>query len=227
MFMIAGIVLRFFQGLGDSMVSTAGYSIITIEFPLQKEKYIGYCQAAVGIGLMMGPIVGQALYTYFNFQKTFYIFAGLLAIGMLVIMCIIPNKLNHADEIMSRSEIDLYFERLKSTDAASTTYIPPNNRVLTSSYAKTSFSREVTYWMFLRNRRAMMSVLSAVLAMVFMLFFESILTMHLIKDMKLSENTAGKLIGVTYYYRLFLWINMCYLCDLFSFCELPHHLCES
>ena len=41
--MIAGIVLRFFQGLGDSMVSTAGYSIITIEFPLQKEKYIGYC----------------------------------------------------------------------------------------------------------------------------------------------------------------------------------------
>jgi MFS family permease len=194
--MIAGIILRFFQGLGDSMVSTAGYSIITIEFPLQKEKYIGYCQAAVGIGLMMGPIVGQALYTYFNFQKTFYIFAGALGVGMLIIMFIIPNKLNHADEIMSKSEIDLYFERLRSTDGASNSFVQPNSRVLMRSDAKTSLSREVTYWMFLRNRRAMMSVLSAVLAMVFMLFFESILTVHLIKDMELSENTAGKLISI-------------------------------
>jgi MFS family permease len=25
------------------MVSTAGYSIITIEFPVKKENYIGYC----------------------------------------------------------------------------------------------------------------------------------------------------------------------------------------
>jgi MFS family permease len=58
MFMICGLILRFFQGLGDSMVSTAGYSIITIEFPTKKETYIGYCQAAVGIGLMIGPIVG-------------------------------------------------------------------------------------------------------------------------------------------------------------------------
>jgi MFS family permease len=42
----------------------------------------------------------------------------------------------------------------------------------------------------------MMSVLSAVLAMIFMLFFESILTMHLINDMKLSENTAGYFFGL-------------------------------
>ena len=112
---------------------------------------------------------------------------------MLIIMIVIPNKINHAEEIMTKSEIDLYFERLKSTDGASSSFLTPNNnRGLMRSDAKTSMSREITYWMFLRNRRAMMSVLSAVLAMVFMLFFESILTMHLINDMKLSENTAGK-----------------------------------
>jgi len=89
--MIAGIILRFFQGLGDSMVSTAAYSIITIEFPIKKENYLGYCQASVGIGLMMGPIIGQALYTFVNFELTFYIFAGVLCLGMLVIMILIPN----------------------------------------------------------------------------------------------------------------------------------------
>ncbi len=36
-FMIAGLCLRFFQGLGDVMVSTAAYSMVTIEFPAQKE----------------------------------------------------------------------------------------------------------------------------------------------------------------------------------------------
>jgi hypothetical protein len=41
--MITGLFLRFLQGFGDAMVSTAGYSIITIEFPGNKEKYIGYC----------------------------------------------------------------------------------------------------------------------------------------------------------------------------------------
>jgi len=144
---------------------------------------------------MMGPIIGQALYTFVNFELTFYIFAGVLCLGMLVIVIVIPNKINHAEEIMTKSEIDQYFERLKSTDGASSSFLgPKNSRVLMRSDAKTSMSREITYWMFLRNRRAMMSVLSAVLAMVFMLFFESILTMHLINDMKLSENTAGNIL---------------------------------
>lgn len=146
---------------------------------------------------MMGPIIGQALYTFVNFELTFYIFAGVLCLGMVVIMIVIPNKINHAEEIMTKSEIDQYFERLKSTDGASSSFLgPKNSRVLMRSDAKTSMSREITYWMFLRNRRAMMSVLSAVLAMVFMLFFESILTMHLINDMKLSENTAGYFFGL-------------------------------
>jgi hypothetical protein len=61
------------------------------------------------------------------------------------------------------------------------------------SDAKTSQSSDVTYLMILKNRRAMMAVVSAIFAMIFMLFFDSILTVHLIKDMKINENTAGKL----------------------------------
>lgn len=60
------------------------------------------------------------------------------------------------------------------------------------SDAKTSQSSDVTYLMILKNRRAMMAVVSAIFAMIFMLFFDSILTVHLIEDMKINENTAGK-----------------------------------
>jgi hypothetical protein len=60
------------------------------------------------------------------------------------------------------------------------------------SDAKTSVASEVTYSMILKNRRSMMAVLSAIFAMIFMLFFDSILTVHMIKDMKIDLNTVGK-----------------------------------
>jgi MFS family permease len=56
------IVIRFFQGVGDSMVATSAYSIVSIEFPHQREVYIGYCQTAVGLGLLMGPVIGTSIY---------------------------------------------------------------------------------------------------------------------------------------------------------------------
>jgi MFS family permease len=53
LFFAVSICIRFLQGVGDSMVATAGkpkilliniaYSIVSIEFPHAREKHIGYC----------------------------------------------------------------------------------------------------------------------------------------------------------------------------------------
>ena len=120
------------------MVSTAGYSIITIEFPAEKEQYVGYCQASVGIGLMLGPVIGVALYSYTDFELTFYIFSAILAFGMIMVALAIPNHLNHADDIMSKTEIDQYFERLRTmSEARQSSFLQPS-RPLMRSDAKTS-----------------------------------------------------------------------------------------
>lgn len=58
LFFAIAIIIRFVQGVGDSMVSTAAYSIISIEFPTEREKYVGLCQTAVGLGLLSGPFIG-------------------------------------------------------------------------------------------------------------------------------------------------------------------------
>lgn len=140
---------------------------------------------------MLGPVLGQALYSLVNFEITFYIFGGALSLAMIIVMIIIPSHLNHADDVATKEEIDLYFERLKSTDSATNSFnhIPFPRR----SDIKTTLSRDVTYWMFLKNRRAMMATVSAVFAMIFMLFFDSILTMYLISELKIGENSAGKI----------------------------------
>lgn len=58
LFFALSIVTRFLQGVGDSMVATAAYSIVSIEFPFNRDKYVGLCQTAVGVGLLAGPFIG-------------------------------------------------------------------------------------------------------------------------------------------------------------------------
>lgn len=57
-FFVASVLLRMIMGLGDSTASTAIFSIIGSEYPDKRDEYFGYFEAAVGLGLMAGPIIG-------------------------------------------------------------------------------------------------------------------------------------------------------------------------
>jgi hypothetical protein len=52
--------------------------------------------------------------------------------------------------------------------------------------------RFISYSIFFRNSRAMVACVSAMFSMVFMLFFDSILSNHLSQDIKISEDNIGK-----------------------------------
>lgn len=62
-----------------------------------------------------------------------------------------------------------------------------------------------------------MATVSAVFAMIFMLFFDSILTMYLISELKIGENSAGILILLLQLYRVLLCFDMRHICIVFSF----------
>jgi predicted MFS family arabinose efflux permease len=55
---------------------------------------------------MLGPIIGQTLYSFVQYEWTFFIFAGVMAAAMLVLIFVIPKSINHAEDIMSKAEID-------------------------------------------------------------------------------------------------------------------------
>jgi len=58
--------------------------------------YLGFCSTARGLGCMLGPVVGQMIYsgTKYNFGLTFYIFAGILTPFMLLALFLLPLSLN-------------------------------------------------------------------------------------------------------------------------------------
>lgn len=70
----------------------------TIEFPEDREKYIGYVELALGLGLMLGPVLGSVFFALTqSFQFTFYIFGLLIFLGGLFAYFALPDYLNKDD----------------------------------------------------------------------------------------------------------------------------------
>lgn len=68
-------------------------------FTDNREKYLGYGEAAAGLGLMIGPVIGGILNTYFSYMVTFFCFAGFCAVTGVLAQLMIPEILNKKFEV--------------------------------------------------------------------------------------------------------------------------------
>ena len=141
--------------------------MITIEFASKREEYIGYCQSACGIGLMVGPIMGSMIYSHVGYENTFFIFSGMLLVSCIFVYFILPARLN---------KLDLDSELQAADDEKNSQVVP---------------AKQVSFKMFLFNTRAMLAVVSSTIAMVFMLFYNGILSVHLQENMDVSSDNVG------------------------------------
>jgi MFS family permease len=84
------------QGIGNALVQTACYAIITNVFSDSREQYLGYAEAVTGVGLMLGPVLGGPLYTALGYFESFAVFAGMLLVSMSIVIIITPSALNQS-----------------------------------------------------------------------------------------------------------------------------------
>ena len=96
--LLLGFTLRFIQGASSAFVQTTCYSIATNDFPSKKEMIVGYVEAMTGLGLIVGPIIGSALYSFFGYANTFFIYGSFLVFLALVIKCYFPTKADSDEE---------------------------------------------------------------------------------------------------------------------------------
>jgi MFS transporter, DHA1 family, solute carrier family 18 (vesicular amine transporter), member 1/2 len=61
---IISVCSRVLAGIGAGFSMTATAAILVIEYKEDIDKVIGYYEAASGLGLLVGPVVGSALYMY-------------------------------------------------------------------------------------------------------------------------------------------------------------------
>ena len=90
--MALGCILRFLQGMASAFVQTTCFTIATNDYPHMKEKLIGLLEAMTGLGFVVGPIIGSALYSAFGFKMTFIVYGGLKILLAIIIRISIPQR---------------------------------------------------------------------------------------------------------------------------------------
>ena len=84
---------RIAQGLGSIGIQTANYSIMIKCFPDEINKAVGLIEAMSGIGMVMGPAIGSALYSLGGFSLPFYFCASVFLIVSLLVYQVIPSSI--------------------------------------------------------------------------------------------------------------------------------------
>jgi len=83
--------------MGSATIQSTCYAIATNEFPDQQAQVVGFVEAVTGIGLILGPIFGNSLYTMFGYDICFYIIGAFICMMSIVFKCFYPvaneNKL--------------------------------------------------------------------------------------------------------------------------------------
>lgn len=79
-------------GFGGGANLTASMAILSSFDGQEREMYIGWIEAANGIGLLFGPLIGAFLFSLGGYQTPFFAFAG---IYLLFYPCICAALLSY------------------------------------------------------------------------------------------------------------------------------------
>jgi len=71
-----------------------------MQFPEEQEKYIALIETAVGVGLILGPVIGSSIYAFAGFGVTFFLIGGVFLILTPILYCLIPDSIDKkADKV--------------------------------------------------------------------------------------------------------------------------------
>lgn len=79
------ILLRFFQGMGGSMVMATTMAMVVTAFPAaQRGRALGIATASVYAGISCGPFIGGSLVTWLGWRSIFYLCVPLGTVAFII-----------------------------------------------------------------------------------------------------------------------------------------------
>eukprot|EP00357_Protocruzia_adherens_P021960 CAMPEP_0114989312 /NCGR_PEP_ID=MMETSP0216-20121206/10126_1 /TAXON_ID=223996 /ORGANISM="Protocruzia adherens, Strain Boccale" /LENGTH=392 /DNA_ID=CAMNT_0002352273 /DNA_START=71 /DNA_END=1246 /DNA_ORIENTATION=+ len=90
-FIVFSLVLRLSLGVGSGITMTSTYAILSSLYPETLEEAMGHFQAAAGLGIMLGPLIGYVFYNLGGFFLPFAILGFSLFILGLGMNKVLPD----------------------------------------------------------------------------------------------------------------------------------------
>ena len=85
LFVTMALILRYWAGVGQAMVSVACYSMAAIKYKDTLKEKMGLMEAAFGSGFLLGPAVGGIVYELTNYYVPFFGAAGILILFVIIL----------------------------------------------------------------------------------------------------------------------------------------------
>ena len=79
------------------MIQTTSYAIVAITFPDDQQRYLGFLEASMGVGLLVGPVAGSILYTTLGFKSTFFVIGATFIALAPLLRFVIPKSVDDHD----------------------------------------------------------------------------------------------------------------------------------
>ena len=97
-FIALSLANRIVAGVGNSAFLSASFTLVAQVFPSSVSTIFGLVEMAFGLGMILGPTVGGALYQLGGFEVPFAVLGGILLFQAAISTLILPTiKTNPAD----------------------------------------------------------------------------------------------------------------------------------
>ncbi|XP_046667890.1 MFS-type transporter SLC18B1-like [Homalodisca vitripennis] len=94
-FIVLSFVIRVVEAMGNAAFLTASFAIIAMEFPNNVATTFAFLETFFGLGLIVGPTVGGALYELGGYQLPFMVLGTGLFLAALMTFLVLPG---HSDQ---------------------------------------------------------------------------------------------------------------------------------
>ncbi len=92
-FIWLSVLVRAVEAVGNSCFLTSAFSIIALEFPDRVGSMFAVLETFFGLGLIIGPTVGGALYQVSGYIAPFALLGGFLVIASIATYYVLPKSL--------------------------------------------------------------------------------------------------------------------------------------
>ena len=118
-FIVLAFLVRIFEGIGAAAFLTASYSITGAEFPSRVAFIFALLETAFGLGLILGPTVGGALYQLDGYLLPFVVLGSFLILGGIIAIVCLPKQ-NNGTKQKSGSLMAFLMDKSTILDALAT-----------------------------------------------------------------------------------------------------------
>jgi len=109
-FITISVIARGIQGIGLGAYGSIAYAYLPLLYPNSVEKKIAFMELITGLGLMLGPLLGGALYLLGGYQCPFYTLSGIFIVASPFILKKLPSdKLINEEKKMNPLHLSKFF----------------------------------------------------------------------------------------------------------------------